>query len=157
MKKNFKVTETELEKLDFSIEITNKRSEKSLKLYKMYQKQYKDWKEILTQELEINNNKSILIYMMFITVEIYIKSELIRVFNIDDINRSIENIFYKPNKSNFVLNQIGHDLNYLFNFMTENPSNPIFQNLSGLLMFKEKIKLLELEDDVIKDYTSYKI
>ena len=54
-------------------------------LYEVLKNQYSDWKNITMIVLEQSNNKSILLYLMFVTVEIYIKAECVRYFMIKKI------------------------------------------------------------------------
>ncbi len=154
MKAKITINEADLSNKDFLNKTTRKRDEKNKFFYEVYKKQYSDWKNILIQELKLSNNKCILTYIMFITVEVYIKAELIKTFNIDDMHRSVKEISYKSTKKNFVLGQIDHDLNSFFKFIDDNQDNPMLKNLIKLLIIRDKIELLELGDKITNDYMS---
>ncbi len=62
-------------------------------LYEVLKNQYSDWKNITMITLEQSNNKSILLYFMFVTVEIYIKAELTRNVNIISYDQCVSNFF----------------------------------------------------------------
>ena len=154
MKVRITINEADLNNTEFLNKATRERDEKNKVFYGVYKKQYSDWKNILVQELKLSNNKSILTYIMFITVEVYIKAELIKTFNLDDVHRSVKEIIYRPKKKNFVLNQVNHDINYFFKFIDDNHDNPMLKNLIKLLIIRDKIELLELDNKIKNDYVS---
>lgn len=98
MKKKFDIKEIS-KKVDINIDdySSKKLEQKEISnenpLYEVLKNQYNDWKNITMIALEQSNNKSILLYFMFVTVEIYIKAELTRNFNIISYDQCVSNFF----------------------------------------------------------------
>lgn len=146
---NFEIKELSL--LDSIIE---NQTEKTNSLYKVLREQYLEWKKILINILSSSTNKSIALHIMFLIVEIYIKAECVRDFNIIDVSDRISGINYKKNISYFDLMQIGHNLNYFFGIVKNGSPNFPLSNYTDILKIKERIDDLELPDAIKEDYMS---
>lgn len=104
--------------------------------------------------LTLSINKSIALHIMFLIIEIYIKAECVKEFNIINFTQKIQNIQYKDGMPYFQLKQVGHDINYFFNIVNKIEEYPMFTNLSALLKIKKRLDDLELPDNIKKDYIS---
>lgn len=151
-----KLKEIDLIDISLSKNIIQIQTEKSDSLYLILRNQYLEWKKILVNMLTLSINKSIALHIMFLIIEIYIKDECVKEFNITNFTQKIQNIKYKEGMSYFQLRQIGHDINYFFNMFNKIEEYPMFTNLSVLLEIKELLDDLELPDNIKEDYMSLK-
>ena len=110
---NFEITDMDILLTENIMEI---ETDKSNSLYIVLKEQYLEWKKILTSILSSSSssNKSIVLNIMFLIVEIYIKAECVKEFNISNFTDKIQDIYYQKGKCYFELRQIGHDLNHFF-------------------------------------------
>lgn len=145
---------SEFDKISLSDHIIIDQIDKSNNLYLLLRKQYLDWKNILIDVLSNSTNKSIALYIMFLTVEIYIKAECVKEFNIINFDDRVENVSYKKGVPYFQLKQIGHGLNYFFEVINDSSKYPKFTNLSNLKEIQQRIDDLNLYDTVINNYMS---
>lgn len=151
---NFEITDTDTL---LTKKIIENETDKSNSLYRVLRKQYLEWKKILNSTLSSSSNKSIALHIMFLIIEIYIKAECIKEFNIPNFSYKIQDIYYKEDKSYFQLKQIGHDLNYFFSIVENSDFNSVytkFANFRGFLEIKKRIDDLELPDTIRNDYMS---
>lgn len=142
---NFEITDTDTLLTKNIMEID---TDKSNSLYRVLRKQYLEWKKILNSTLSSSSssNKSIALHIMFLIIEIYIKAECIKEFNIPNFSHKIPDIYYKEDKSYFQLKQIGHNLDYFFSIVENSDSNSAytkFANFRGFLEIKKRIDDLD--------------
>lgn len=151
---NFEITDMDTLLTENIMEI---ETDKSNCLYIVLKEQYLEWKKILNSTLSSSSNKSIALHIMFLIIEIYIKAECVKEFNISNFTDKIPDIYYQKGKCYFELRQIGHDLNHFFSMVSNsnvNNSNFMFTNFKGLLEIKKRIDDLALPDTIKNNYMS---
>ncbi len=134
--------------------INDKQTKISRNLYSVIRRQYMDLKELNLRMLPFCNNKSETLYIMFLTIEIYIKAEVTKNFNITSYDDKKEGILYKNRNSYFSLSQIGHEIYYFFDFIDSNCQNPFYVDLLKFQTIQEKVEQLDLPEKTRRDYIS---
>ena len=86
---NFEITDTDTL---LTKKIMENETDKSNSLYRVLRKQYLEWKKILNSTSS-SSNKSIALHIMFLIIEIYIKAECIKEFNIPNFSYKIHDIY----------------------------------------------------------------
>ena len=122
-------------------------------LYEVLKNQYSDWKNITMIALEQSNNKSILLYFMFVTVEIYIKAELTRNFNIISYDQCVPNFFFNSSNQQFQLSQLRHKVKMMLGHVNNNKNNPMFVDLKNLIEIRRELEKLKVDKIINNDYT----
>lgn len=122
-------------------------------LYEVLKNQYNDWKNITMIALEQSNNKSILLYFMFVTVEIYIKAELTRNFNIISYDQCVPNFFFNNPNQQFQLSQLKHKVKMMLGYVNNNKNNPMFVDLKYLIEIRRELEKLKVDKIINNDYT----
>lgn len=122
-------------------------------LYEVLKNQYNDWKNITMMALEQSNNKSILLYFMFVTVEIYIKAELTRNFNIISYDQCVPNFFFNNPNQQFQLSQLKHKVKMMLGHVNNNKNNPMFVDLKSLIEIRRELEKLKVDKIINNDYT----
>lgn len=122
-------------------------------LYEVLKNQYSDWKNITMITLEQSNNKSILLYFMFVTVEIYIKAELTRNFNIISYDQYVPNFFFNSPNQQFQLSQLRHKVKMMLGHVNNNKNNPMFVDLKNLIEIRRELEKLKVDKIINNDYT----
>ena len=159
MKKKFDIKEIS-KKVDINIDdySSKKLEQKEISnenpLYEVLKNQYNDWKNITMIALEQSNNKSILLYFMFVTVEIYIKAELTRNFNIISYDQCIPNFFFNSPNQQFQLRQLKHKVKMMLGHVNNNKNNPIFADLKNLIKIRRELEKLKIDKIINNDYTN---
>ena len=159
MKKKFDIKEIS-KKVDINIDdySSKKLEQKEISnenpLYEVLKNQYNDWKNITMIALEQSNNKSILLYFMFVTVEIYIKAELTRNFNIISYDQCIPNFFFNSPNQQFQLRQLKHKVKMMLGHVNNNKNNPMFADLKNLIKIRRELEKLKIDKIINNDYTN---
>lgn len=122
-------------------------------LYEVLKNQYNDWKNITMIALEQSNNKSILLYFMFVTVEIYIKAELTRNFNIISYDQCVPNFFFNNPNQQFQLSQLKHKVKMMLGYVNNNKNNLMFVDLKYLIEIRRELEKLKVDKIINNDYT----
>lgn len=159
MKKKFDIKEIS-KKVDINIDdySSKKLEQKEISnenpLYEVLKNQYNDWKNITMIALEQSNNKSILLYFMFVTVEIYIKAELTKNFNIISYDQCIPNFFFNSPNQQFQLRQLKHKVKMMLGHVNNNKNNPMFADLKNLIKIRRELEKLKIDKIINNDYTN---
>ena len=154
MKRKIKIDPNMIENFSsLSDKIIENEINKTNEIYEVFRQQYLDWKKTLTNTIKCTNNKSILLYIMFVTVEIYIKSEVIRCCNINHFKDVIKDVHYKNENSFFKISFIGHDLYEFFRFLEKNQDKR-FLKIKKLLELEKRIMLIDVYKNINNNYTS---
>lgn len=122
-------------------------------LYEVLKNQYNDWKNITMITLEQSNNKSILLYLMFITVEIYIKAECVRYFMIKKLNQDIPYVTFNNFRRPFRVSRISHKVNDILNDISDSKDNDLLLNFDNLIKIRRELEKLKVDKIINDKYT----
>lgn len=122
----------------FSETINRKLDEANAKLLSTISNQCKAFKEICLDELVKKRNKSAILYLFFMTIELYTLFSLVKEFKLCSYKASF--VYWNNGEREKKLCDLNHNLDSIKGIIKNNINYPGFQNLQFLLTLYSKIE-----------------